>query len=531
MNTVGWCLAWVGGSVAGLLTVEKYSMGIEPIYGQGLLLVGAMCAVPMMLGWTDKRLRHICIISMAALGGCGSALLLRPPITPLDLAYYNSPESGPDILVVGVVRSEPVFTDRSQRLIISAELVRPSGESIPRPAKGDLYAVVPRYPERELGARLSLSGTLTPPLALSDFDYPAYLARQGIFSYMVFPTITHLGVSDSGFLSVPISFARSRLRDALQRAIPEPQASIAVGVITGDRSQIPEGVQEAFRRSGTMHIIAISGQNIALLTGVVWLFYSASSRRRMTVLAFLCAAGLIVTYTIFTGATPSVVRAAIMGIILLLAPIVHRRYDPIGAIAVTATSMVIVDPDLLADLGFQLSFAAMIGLALLAPPLYSVMKRWHIPTVFALPVAASLAAQAGTLPILALTNGQISTVSLPATLIAGVALLPLMATGIATGVLGAIVPPLAIPLGLLAWPFAAWLIWWAEAWASLPFASVDASALNPVWVIIYYSVLAIVVWLLNKAQRQPLAMSDLMLAGSLSAALALWAIFAAIVVS
>ncbi|HKP54507.1 MAG TPA: ComEC/Rec2 family competence protein [Chloroflexia bacterium] len=531
MNTVGWCLTWITGCVIGLFAVGRDSAGIEPLYGQIILALGAICILPLILAWRDRQTRWLCLMAMAFLGGCGSALLTRPPITPSDLAYYNTPEDGPTMLVTGAISSEPVFTDRSQRVRFSAEQMRSDSESIPRPIKGDLYAVLPRYPEHEFGTRLALSGTLTAPPRLSEFDYPAYLARQGILSYMTFPKVTNLGASDRGWLGSFLIFARPPVREALQRGIPEPQAAIAVGVVTGDRSQIPDDVQDAFRRSGTSHIIAISGQNIALLTGVVWLFYGASSRRRMTIWAFAICAALITVYTIFTGASPAVVRAAIMGIILLFAPVVHRRYDPIGALAITATGMVIFDPDVLADVGFQLSFAAMLGIATLASPLYALTKRLHIPSLLALPIAVSLAAQAATLPLVALISGQISTVALPATLIAEIALLPLMVTGIVAGIFGAIFAPLAIPFGLLAWPFAAWIVWWVEFWAALPWASVDVSAANPAWVVVYYGLLVLCVWLVNRAKRVALGRNDFVMVGVLAIAITLWAVFAAVVLT
>jgi competence protein ComEC len=531
LNTVGWCLAWITGCAIGLFASGKSSAGIEPIYGQIILALGVVCILPLILAWRDRQMRWICLLTMALLGGCGSALLVRPPVTSADLAYYNTPTDGPDVMVIGTISNEPVFTDRAQRFRFSAEQMRPQGEIILRPIKGDLFAVVPRYPELEFGTRLALSGTLTAPPRFSEFDYPAYLARQGILSYMNFPKVTNLGTSDRGWLGSFLTFARPRVREALQRGIPEPQAAIAVGVVTGDRSQIPDHVQDAFRRSGTSHIIAISGQNIALLTGVVWLFYGANPRRRMTIAAFATSAALIIIYTLFTGASPAVVRAAIMGIILLFAPVAHRRYDPIGALAIAATSMIIVDPDVLADVGFQLSFAAMLGMASLASPLYALTKRLRVPTLLALPIAVSLAAQAATLPLIALISGQISTVALPATLVAEIALLPLMVTGIAAGIFGAIFAPLAIPFGLLVWPFAAWIVWWVQFWAGLPWASVDVSAANPAWVVVYYGVLALCVWLVNRAKRVGLGRSDFVLAGSLAVALVLWAALVAVMLA
>jgi competence protein ComEC len=98
---------------------------------------------------------------------------------------------------------------------------------------------------------LTLSGHLTQPPSFSDFDYAAYLARQGVFSYMSFPKVANLGRNEEVGIAAYIVGQRASARRVLQATVPEPEASIAVGVVTGDRSSISDQVQTAFRRSGT----------------------------------------------------------------------------------------------------------------------------------------------------------------------------------------------------------------------------------------------------------------------------------------
>ena len=440
-------------------------------------------------------------LGAALLLGCGRSLLTHPPVTERDLEFYNGPEDGPKALVVGVVSAEAQVTDRSQRIRVSAEGIQLPGDSVPRPVRGDVLAVVSRYPEREVGARVALSGTLTTPPNFDTFDYAAYLARQGLYSYMLFPRVTHLGAADVG---TAISGVRSRVRDALRRGLPEPHAALAVGVVTGDRTSISEEVREAFVRSGAQHILAISGQNIALLVGFVYAIYGLIIRRRLDRVTFGVVVGLLITYTFFTGVTPSVVRAAAMGALLLFAPIAGRRADPLTALAVAATVMTLFDPDTLADVGFQLSFAAMAGIVFLAPYIYEKMKQMKAPTVIALSLSVSLGAQVATLPLVLFYTGKLSVVSLLATLTADIALLPLMLTGIITGIVGSVIPPLAPLFGLAVWPCAAWLLWWVEFWGGLPWASFDVGRISPLLVLGYYLALAWVVWLLARRRLERL---------------------------
>ena len=397
------------------------------------------------------------------------------------------------------------MADRSQTLRVSAETIRLAGGTSPISIKGDLLVIVPRYPEYSFGERLSLVGKLTAPPRFAGFDYAAYLSHLGIYSYMGFPRTSSLGRSDNDWLAASIIAARTLARDALQQAIAEPQASLAVGVVVGDRSSMPDDLKEAFKTTGTTHILAISGENISLLVGLVWLAAGGGKgKRRMSVWLTVVTIATLIIYTSFTGATASVVRAAIMGAILLVAPLVGRRYDPLAALAVAAAGMVLLDPYVLADAGFQLSFLAMLGITTLAPPIYEFSKRMGLPTALGLPVAATLAAQAATLPLGILLTGQFSVISPLATLTADISLLPLMLSGIMTACVGLVpvVSALGAVSGAVAWLSASWLQWWVQFWASLPFASVGVDGFVPIYSAIYYISLFPAVWLLTDARRK-----------------------------
>lgn len=418
-------------------------------------------------------------------------MLIHPPVTASDLAYYNGPASGANVTVIGRVAADPVYGDRWQRLRVSAEAVRWGGRTVPSLVSGDMYAMLPRYPLFGTGEMLALSGTLTVPPTLPRFDYAAYLARQGVFSYMTYPQVTSLGSEETVWFANSLTDWRGKVRAALEKAVSEPQAALAVGIVTGDRSSIPKAVQDDFQRSGTTHILAISGENISLIVGFVWLVYSRrGQKRRLPLWLLLLLLLALVIYTLFTGATPSVTRAAVMSAALLAAPVVGRRYDPMAALAISALFMTALDPDLLADPGFQLSFAAMLGIVYLSPHLVHFFERLRLPGAISFPLATSLGAQAATLPLLALLWGQVSLVSPLATLTADVALLPLMVTGIATGILGAIAPAAGAALGPVVWLCAQWMLMWVHFWAAPSWAVVDLPAISTPWAALYYLLLA-----------------------------------------
>jgi competence protein ComEC len=418
------------------------------------------------------------------------ALLARPPLTPVDLAFYNGAAGDEPVTVLGHVAAAPVPTDRSQRVRISAARITLPGEA-PRDVSGDLLAVVPRYPEYSEGEILAVTGVLTTAPSFGTFDYAGYLARQGVGSYMTFPRVRPSGAAGDAGLRRFVSSARLNAADALRRHLPEPQAGVAVGVVTGDRSTMPEDVIDHFKTSGTYHLLAISGQNIALLVGIVMLAFGGGGRRRLALGLTLAVILALAGYAAFTGGAPSVVRASAMGAIMLLGPVVGRRYDPVAALCVTAALMLALDPDLLLDAGFQLSFAAMAGISAVSPPLMAALVSLRLPRAVALALAVSLGAQAASVPLAALWTGQVSLVSPLATLAGDLALAPLMISGIATALLDAVgLGALAVIPATVSWASASWLLESARLWASVPGASVQVEV-APALVVAYYAALAL----------------------------------------
>ncbi|HYP18461.1 MAG TPA: ComEC/Rec2 family competence protein [Chloroflexia bacterium] len=495
MNSIGFVVAWVAGCVAGLFLHLLHPEGLDPVYGIVLLALAAAASLPTILGWQQKRLRWSGLLLIALLAGAGRTLLEHPPLTPGELAYYNGTETSAPVRVVAYVSGEPVYRDRSQRLRLTARSLALPGADETVQVSGDMLAVLPRYPGFYAGEQVTLYGTLTPPPQIEGFDYAGYLARQGVYSYMLYPGVLDRKATTEGGLLQLISGVRGAVRQGLREGLPEPQAALVVGVVTGDRTSLPEDLQQAFSISGTSHILAISGQNISLLVGFVFLAYAGGKERRKmppwllgTVLVLLGA------YTVFTGATPAVVRAALMSGVLLASQAVGRRFDPISALAVSAALMSLVDPNLLLDVGFLLSFAAMLGLVQVSPLVLQGLSKARLPGLLGVPLSASIGAQLTTAPLVLLLTGRFSTVSPLATLTTEFMLLPLMIAGIAGGFLGALFGQAGSLLSLLAWPPATWMIESVRWWASLPAASLEVGQVGLGWIVGYYLLAALLVW-------------------------------------
>ena len=348
--------------------------------------------------------------------------------------------------------------------------------------------------EWQYGDRLRLSGNLEDPPQGEEFSYRDYLARQGIYSVMQ-PQKIELLVRGQGNPFLARLYAlRQRLLELVYRFYPDPEASLLAGILLGVESGIPAEVERAFQDSGTAHIIAISGFNIVILSGLFTaLFGALFGRWRGAFIALLC----IAVYTLLVGAGASVVRAALMGGISLFAVQLGRRQAGLNTLAFVAVLMALFNPFVLWDVGFQLSFLATLGLVLYAAPLNEAFvhlagRRFPEESARRLgkPVGEyflfTLAATLTTLPIIAYHFNRVSLVALPANAAVLPAQPPLMVLGGLSLLAGLVFEPLGQLAAYLAWPFAAYTIRMAELFAALPGSSFALGQVALLWVALFY---------------------------------------------
>ncbi|MBI4337227.1 MAG: ComEC/Rec2 family competence protein [Chloroflexi bacterium] len=384
------------------------------------------------------------------------------------------------------IRAGPGQQSAQGRVLVTA---RPSPEML----------LTRQEPWVRYGDILSLRGRLETPPTFADFDYRDYLARQGVEA-VIRPTYVRLVEPEKGLMPLAWLYrARHALARGLQRTLPEPQASLGQALLLGLRRELPPDLREAFQRSGTAHLLAVSGLHVAIVLGLLEALAVAILGRRAW--ALLVPLVGIWAYAVLTGLAPPVARAAIMGSTYLAARALGRPGSSLPALALAAAAMAGLDPSVLGDVSFQLSFAAVAGLALLGPPLQRWLRRWWpAGAVEGTPLATSLgllssamaagaAATLATLPLTAFYFHRVSLVGVPATLLALPALTPALALGAVAGALGLAFAPAGLAAGWLAWPFLAYLAWLPPAFAAVPGTSLEMGPLAPAAVLGYYLVL------------------------------------------
>lgn len=315
------------------------------------------------------------------------------------------------------------------------------------------------------GDRVIVRGVPQAPEPIDGFDYPAYLASHGISA-----TMFALDAQVTGEGGAPwrrgIFALRGRLADSIDRSMPYPESALAAAVLLGKRESLPDELAEEFRGAGAAHLLAISGLHVGVLLAVVasstaWLL----GRQRPTYL--LVAGAAVWLYALMAGAPPSALRAAAMGSVYLAAIGFGRPSSVLPALALAAALMTAASPGLVRQISFQLSFAAVAGIALVLA-LWGGQLNWGVSPAagwakramgwMAALVVVSVAATLATWPLVAATFGEVALLGVPASLLTVPVMAPLIVAAAGAALAGVVVPPLGVVLGWIAAAPAGWVI-------------------------------------------------------------------------
>ncbi|MBI5296895.1 MAG: ComEC/Rec2 family competence protein [Chloroflexi bacterium] len=486
-------LAWVALAFLGGIRLASWKSLPVSIW----LACAGVALLLTLLARRFVRLTQVTLLGLSLLGlflGAARYQQVQHEVTAFDVAFFNDREY--DLLVTGWVTEMPDRRDTYTNLRIQVEAVDSGTGDLP--ADGILLVRVGENEIHHYGERLRLRGQLETPPADDEFSYRDYLAREGIYSYMTKAEVTVLP-GERGDLPHKWMFAlKEKMLAHIYRLFPDPEASLLAGILLGVDTGLTRELQDAFKNTGTAHIIAISGFNISIIAGI---FVSLFSRWFGPRLGAVVAILGIAFYTLLVGADSAVVRAAIMGVFSLLARQVGRRNLGLNTLSIVALIMALANPLVIWDVGFQLSFFATLGLILYAEPLSNLVKvaflklRVSPATIEQiLPplsdfVLLTLAAQITTLPIMAYHFKRISIVSL----ISNPFVLPPQPAVMILGGIAVLLSLAWFPLGQLAawaaWPFVEYTIRAVEFFDSIPHGTLYLGDSSPWLVAAFYGIL------------------------------------------
>lgn len=396
--------------------------------------------------------------------------------TAADIDYYN--RSG-ILAITGVIDDAPAPTDQGLRLRLATERIALPGASSAgaHPVQGALLVEIRaakgtvNLPDLRYGDRIRVIGEPQPTSETGPEAYRAALARAGVYATLYLPSGTPplltLLERDQGSPFLAASYAlRATLYDRFLALLPAPQSALLAGIVLGIDRDLPPAVQDAFRRTGASHIVAISGSNISVVAALLLVLLGGVRPRALRGLLLIAA---LSAYTVFVGASPSVVRAALMAALVLIAEMTGRRGWGPAALALTVLIQTAINPLVAADPGFLLSALATLGILIYLRPLERIGRAataWMRPHWLARLCAAglaglstNLAVQVTALPVQLALAGGVSPLSVIVNALVVPAQPAIMTLGLACAIVALIWLPVAQILAWLAYLPAAYTLW------------------------------------------------------------------------
>lgn len=406
---------------------------------------------------------------------------------------------GEEIILEGVVVHEPDVREQNTMLTVKVDTVE---EQLIEST--NVLLVTRRYPEFSYGDRISVEGTLQVP---NDFEtdagrvfrYRRWLAKDDIFYQIFFPEVAFVSSGQGNVVREKLFALKQAFLANIERVVPSPEAALAGGLIVGSKQSLGSELQDAFRVTGVIHIVVLSGYNVTIIAEAIrWAFRALPLVANVSVSSLL-----IILFAILTGGSATIVRATIMGLLVMLARATGRTYAITRALFIAGFIMVLHNPKILvSDPSFQLSFLATLGLIHIAPKVETQLR--FIPTTLGIREYAS--ATIGTLlfvlPFLLYLIGEFSLVAVPANMLVLIAVPWAMLFGFLAGIAGFVSFALSHVIGFVAYGLLHYQLLMVEVFANIPFAAVTVPAFPFIVVIFMYCLFGYLLYKKRAAEKR-----------------------------
>jgi competence protein ComEC len=433
-----------------------------------------------------------------------------------DADIRNHIHSNDRIRLYGTISAEPDVRPTGVRIYVAADSVR-STDSLCC-VSGTVCVRFTYDYGLHYGEEVVLAGILTSPgraLNPGEFDWGDYLARKGVFTELKPASgspVLHVNPARPGWLTSLVIPLRTWTHDQLTRHLTGEESSLMLGLLFGEKEAMDPATVTAFKDTGTLHLLAVSGSNVGVVIAVIW--GTLTFLRLPRGFRIGCSLFAVLLFCYLAHNEPSVVRASVAGALVLFALAARRRADAYNILGASLFLILVVDPLQVLGVGFQLSYAATLGILMVAPWLRPPKQRsrtrrlWHY---LGAALLVSVAAQLTTLPILAATFNVVPLI----TPLSNLVCVPLAGFATAAGIVTLLVAPLGAQ-ALLVTSACTWLTAKALAQAVKLFAGWSF----PQWhmatpsgfdVALYYAALAALYLFWRSAHlRRPLVVFALM---------------------
>lgn len=475
-----------------------------PLSQPALLIGAAIALVCIILLWRDSRLWFASLVILWLLLGAWRYSIASPADDPQSI---NSFIGASRLEIRGTVADDPQILDRSRLLLVAVNAISLNNGSSWQDAHGQIEVQMLGAPldnpyGPSYGDSVEMQGKVQPP-------FPHHSPE--VLASLSFPRLNVVGSAGNPIIAAILRL-RLSLASIIEQSLPQPMAALLIAILLSLQTPAMQPLTQAFKNTGTAHLIAPSGFKVTILAGIVagstsWI-YKRRGRKLKQLLPAQKREGYwrrwiatslvilsIIGYSILSGAGPAAQRACIMGIILVIAPRFGRVYNIYTALALTALIMTMFDPFVLWNTGFQLSTFGTLGIVVLTPlfqQLFRSIEWFPYATLLTETVAVTLAAQIATLPIFAFTFTQVSFIAPLANLLT----VPLLGTLIFLGIALCLTGSISLPLGMLcSWiifPLLKYIILVVSWCASIPYAFSHVGNFDMSFAWCYYGLLIMI---------------------------------------
>ncbi|MFA5029685.1 MAG: ComEC/Rec2 family competence protein [Patescibacteria group bacterium] len=459
-----------------------------------LIFLGALFSVlGLIFCFSNTYLRLVFLLLIFCLLGFWRYQVALPDFSnPQQIYFYNG--SQPEL--TGRLANIDRRIDK-QKMTLIVESVSAGGQRVP--VSGKVLITTGLYPQYTYGEVLRVGCRLESPGTINDFDYGKYLSSYNIYSLCWPQEIQKAGFSSNYLVRANSLLLKvgDRLSSGLSRSLGEPQNAFLQALILNRREGLSQEWLARFSQTGITHIIAVSGSHIAIIASLLSVLAISLGISRQK--SFWFSLVIIILYVLMIGSPASAVRSAVMGIMVLYAQKIGRLSQATNLIFFSASAILLVNPlVLLNDIGFQLSFLAVIGLIHFSPLLMSLFQKipdpWRLKEMFIL----TLAAQLTTLPLIIFYFHKLSLVSF----LANILLLPVVPFLMVWGFINSLVAVFSLALGQLAgyisWLVASYFLVITDGLSRLPFAALEINYLSWPFLALLYFLLIIFYYKIKK---------------------------------
>jgi competence protein ComEC len=415
-------------------------------------------------------------------------------ITSIVRYFYFIPKApvyneavGKKVLIVGTISEDPDVRLNNKQLNIKL-----------KDKDANILVFVGREEEVSYGGNVEVSGILEEPENFitnsgKEFNYKRYLANKDIYYIIKNADIKIISNGNGSKIKTLLYKLRNSFIKNINKVISMPESDLANGLILGVRGGFDAETKQEFIETGTVHIIALSGYNVSIVAEGVMKTVSLVFTEMISIILGII---IIILFVVMTGASSTAIRAGIMATIMLLGRMTNRKYIAGRALIIAGLLMIALDPRVLTDMSFQLSFIATGGVLYLTPKVLNWFKFLPLRFGFREMIASTVAATIAVLPILLNLTGVLSLVSLPANILILLLIPTAMLLIFITGISGFISPLFSIIFGYISYIILLYILSVIHYFGSLSFASVTIQSFPLLLTVSIYAYL--LWWAFNK---------------------------------